>query len=106
MSSREDIAYDAAKEREWEDRKAALARDDVVGTVVGFICEQFGLMPDEVSLDTTFGKDLDADDFDRSDICGSCEDHYGFDAGSIPSKSLETVKALVDHICERLGVFD
>ncbi len=62
------------------------------------ICEQFFVEPEDVTLETTFIKDLDADSLDIVDLIMSIEDEFHIEVSDEEVRQVVSVGDLVDYI--------
>ena len=67
------------------------------------IAEQLDVEAEEITMETRFKEDLEADSLDLFELVSSLEDEYGIDIPSEDLDSLTTVGAIVDYLKE-LGV--
>ena len=67
------------------------------------IAEQLDVEAEDITMETRFKEDLEADSLDLFELVSSLEDEYGIDIPSEDLDSLTTVFAIVDYLKE-LGV--
>ncbi len=67
------------------------------------IAEQLDVEAEDITMETRFKEDLEADSLDLFELVSSLEDEYGIDIPSEDLDSLTTVGAIVDYLKE-LGV--
>ena len=61
-----------------------------------FVCEQFGVGEDEVTLETSFKTDLNADSLDMVEIMMLLEEE--FDVGEIDEETASSVETVGDAV--------
>lgn len=62
------------------------------------IAEQLDVEADDITLETRFKEDLDADSLDLFELVMALEDEYGVDIPSEDLENLTTVGAIVDYL--------
>ncbi len=62
------------------------------------ICEQFFIEAEEITTETAFIKDLDADSLDIVDLVMTIEDEFGIEVSDEEIRQIVTVGDLVDYI--------
>ena len=67
------------------------------------IAEQLDVEAEDITMETRFKEDLEADSLDLFELVSSLEAEYGIDIPSEDLDSLTTVGAIVDYLKE-LGV--
>ena len=67
------------------------------------IAEQLDVEAEDITMETRFKEDLEADSLDLFELVSSLEDEYGIEIPSEDLDSLTTVGAIVDYLKE-LGV--
>jgi len=60
------------------------------------IAEQFGVDPEEVTMETSFSEDLNADSIDLVELMMAAEEE--FDIGEVDENALEKVKTVADVV--------
>lgn len=67
------------------------------------VAEQFGVDPDEITMETNFVEDLDADSIDIVELMMAAEEAFGI--GEVEENALEGVKTvgdIVNYIKDRI----
>ncbi|MEA5039016.1 MAG: acyl carrier protein [Clostridiaceae bacterium] len=67
------------------------------------VAEQFGVDPDEITMETSFVEDLDADSIDIVELMMAAEEAFGI--GEVEENALENVKTvgdIVNYIKDRI----
>ena len=62
------------------------------------IAEQLDIETDEITMETRFKEDLDADSLDLFELVMALEDEYGIEIPSEELEELTTVGAIVDYL--------
>lgn len=62
------------------------------------IAEQLSMDEDEITLDSRFKEDLEADSLDLFEMVMTLEDEYSIEVPSEDLEELTTVKALIDYL--------
>lgn len=62
------------------------------------LCEQLDIDPDEITMDTRFKEDLDADSLDLLELVTTLEDEYGINISEEDMEKLTTVGAVVEYL--------
>ena len=70
--------------------------DEIFQTMRDLVSEQFGLAPDEVTLETSFEDDLGADSVDLVELVMAMEEE--FDIGEIDEEDLAGLKTVGDCV--------
>ena len=70
--------------------------ETIFKTMQDLIAEQFGLAPDEVTLETSFEDDLGADSVDLVELVMAMEEE--FDIGEIDEEDLQSLKTVGDCV--------
>ncbi len=67
------------------------------------IAEHFSIEADEITMDTSFVEDLNADSIDLMDLMMSVEDEFGLEeVDESAMESIKTVGDVVGYISERI----
>ena len=66
--------------------------------VVGIISEQMGVDKGEISLETSFINDLNADSLDTVELVMEFEDEFDINIPDEEAEKIQTVGAAVEHI--------
>ncbi len=72
----------------------------VFDKVKEIIAEQMGVEEDEISLETSFADDLDADSLDIFQIISELEDAFEIEFANEDAENIKTVGDAVDYINE------
>ena len=70
--------------------------------VVGIISEQMGVDKGEISLETSFINDLNADSLDTVELVMEFEDEFDINIPDEEAEKIQTVGAAVEHIGKRM----
>ncbi|HAJ73391.1 MAG TPA: acyl carrier protein [Lachnospiraceae bacterium] len=62
------------------------------------LCEQLDIDPEEITMDTRFKEDLDADSLDLLELVTTLEDEYGINISEEDMEKLTTVGAVVEYL--------
>ena len=63
-----------------------------------FIVEQIKIDPDEITLDSNFSKDLEADSLDQVEVLMALEDEYGIEIPDEDAEKFVTVRDVVEYL--------
>ena len=75
-----------------------MSNEEIFQTMKDLVSEQFGMEPDEVTMDTSFADDLGADSLDVVDLLMSIEDEFEVEIPDEEVENIKTVGALVEYI--------
>ena len=70
----------------------------ILDKVKEFIVEQIKIDPDEITLDSNFSKDLEADSLDQVEVLMALEDEYGIEIPDEVAERFETVGDIVEYL--------
>ena len=70
--------------------------EEIFQTMRDLVAEQFALEPDEVTMDTDFGRDLGADSVDVVELVMAMEEE--FEIGEVSEEELGTLKTVGDAV--------
>ena len=73
-----------------------MSNEEIFQTMKDLVSEQFGLAPDEVTLETSFEDDLGADSVDLVELVMAMEEE--FDIGEIDEEDLAGLKTVGDCV--------
>ena len=73
-----------------------MSNEEIFQTMRDLVSEQFGMDPDEVTLDTSFEDDLGADSVDLVELVMAMEEE--FEVGEIQEEDLSTLKTVGDAV--------
>jgi acyl carrier protein len=79
-----------------------LTREQVMEKVQAHLASEFELDPSEISAETRFKEDLDADSLDLYELVMELEDSYGVTVSREETTRITTVGNAVDFVFERL----
>ena len=79
-------------------------RDEVMRKVREHLSTELEVPQDEISGDTRFKDDLDADSLDLYELVMELEDTYGVKVSEEEAARIETVGDAVDFVADRLPV--
>jgi len=81
-----------------------LGRDEVMGKVREHLAAELEVDPGEITAETRFKEDLDADSLDLYELVMELEDSYGITVSEEEASRIETVGDAVDFVLGRLPV--
>ena len=70
--------------------------------VIGLIADQLGVDESEISAESRFNEDLNADSLDLYSLVMALEDEYGVEIPSEKLEELKTVQDVIDFIENRM----
>lgn len=70
----------------------------VLDKVKEFIVEQIKIDPDEITLDSNFSKDLEADSLDQVEVLMALEDEYGIEIPDEDAEKFVTIRDIVEYL--------
>ena len=73
-----------------------MSNEEIFQTMKDLVSEQFGLAPDEVTLETSFEDDLGADSVDLVELVMAMEEE--FDIGEVQEDELTELKTVGDIV--------
>ena len=79
-------------------------RDEVMTKVREHLSTELEVPQDEITADTRFKDDLDADSLDLYELVMELEDTYGVKVSEEEAARIETVGDAVDFVADRLPV--
>ena len=83
---------------------STLSRDDVMAKVREHLAAELEVEPAEITAETRFKDDLDADSLDLYELVMELEDSYGITVSEEDASRIETVGDAVDFVLGRLPV--
>ena len=81
-----------------------MSNEEIFQTMKDLVSEQFGLAPDEVTLETSFEDDLGADSVDLVELVMAMEEE--FELGMTQEdevKAIKTVRDAVNYVAAKLN---
>lgn len=82
---------------------AAANRDEILAMVRNHLATELELDPSEITDETRFREDLDADSLDLYELVMELEDSYGVPMSEEEATRITTVGAAVDFVAERVA---
>lgn len=79
---------------------AELDRKTVEEKVINIICEQMGAEKENITLETSFINDLNADSLDTVELVMEFEDEFDMSIPDEEAEKIQTVGAAVDYIMQ------
>ena len=70
----------------------------ILDKVKEFIVEQIKIDPDEITLDSNFSKDLEADSLDQVEVLMALEDEYGIEIPDEDAEKFVTIRDIVEYL--------
>lgn len=77
-------------------------REEVLAKVIDIVAEQMGVDKDEVSADTHFINDLNADSLDTVELVMEFEDEFETSIPDEEAEKIQTVGAAIDYIMDHM----
>ena len=80
-----------------------MSNEEIFQTIRDLVSEQFGMEPDEVTMDTSFADDLGADSVDLVELVMAMEEEFGI--GEVAEEDLaelKTVGGCVNYLVGKL----
>ena len=81
---------------------AAMDREEVTTLVREHLVTELEVGADQITPETRFREDLDADSLDLYELLMELEDRYGIRVSEEEAARIETVGDAVDFVCERV----
>ncbi|HPF37100.1 MAG TPA: acyl carrier protein [Phycisphaerae bacterium] len=81
----------------------ALTKDEIQEKVVKIVSEQMGVDEGEISADTSFVNDLNADSLDTVELVMEFEDQFELSIPDEEAEKIQTVGAAVEYIHKHQG---
>ncbi len=86
-----------------ENKVVALTKDEIQEKVVKIVSEQMGVDEGEISADTSFVNDLNADSLDTVELVMEFEDQFELSIPDEEAEKIQTVGAAVEYIHKHQG---
>lgn len=77
-----------------------MSNDQILNQVKDLMSQQFEIEPKEITLDTNFQEDLDADSIDLTEFILTLEDAFGKEIPDEDAVKIKTVSDAVNYINE------
>lgn len=77
-----------------------MSKDQILEQVKDLMSQQFEIEPKEITLDTNFQEDLDADSIDLTEFILTLEDAFGKEIPDEDAVKIKTVSDTVNYINE------
>ena len=77
-----------------------MSKDQILNQVKDLMSQQFEINPKEITLDTNFQEDLDADSIDLTEFILTLEDAFGKEIPDEDAVKIKTVSDAVNYINE------
>ncbi len=77
--------------------------NDIEERVKNVVVKQLGVEPYEVTLDSSFSKDLGGDSLDEVELVMEIEEEFEIEIPDEDVAKLDTFRKLVDYVNERIG---
>lgn len=75
-----------------------MSKDQILNQVKDLMSQQFEIDPKEITLDTNFQEDLDADSIDLTEFILTLEDAFGKEIPDEDAVKIKTVSDAVNYI--------
>lgn len=75
-----------------------MSKDQILDQVKDLMSQQFEIEPKEITLDTNFQEDLDADSIDLTEFILTLEDAFGKEIPDEDTDKIKTVNDAVNYI--------
>ena len=73
-----------------------MSNEEIFQTIKDLVCEQFGMEPDDVTLETSCEDDLGADSVDRVELVMAMEEE--FELGMTAEDEVKAIKTVGDAV--------
>lgn len=77
--------------------------DDIEAKIKAIVAEQLGVDPTEISRETSFVNDLNADSLDTVELVMEFEDEFDMSIPDDEAEKIQTVGQAIDHIDQYLS---
>ncbi len=74
--------------------------EDIEAKVISIVAEQLGVDPTEISRETSFVNDLNADSLDTVELVMEFEDEFDMSIPDEEAEKIQTVGAAIDYIAK------
>ncbi|MCI0381879.1 MAG: acyl carrier protein [Chlamydiae bacterium] len=81
--------------------KAKNTLSNTAKEVIDIIVEQLGVEASEVTPESSFAEDLNADSLDQTELIMTFEERFGFEISEEEAEKLKTVGNVIDYIEKR-----
>lgn len=75
-----------------------MSKDQILEQIKDLMAQQFEINPKEITLDTNFQEDLDADSIDLTEFILTLEDAFGKEISDDNAVKIKTVSDAVNYI--------
>ena len=80
-----------------------MTTEDIESRVIAIVAEQLGVDKSEISRDTSFVNDLNADSLDTVELVMEFEDEFDMSIPDEEAEKIQTIGQAVDYIQEHAG---
>ena len=81
-----------------------MSNEEIFQTIKDLVCEQFGMEPDDVTLETSFEDDLGADSVDLVELVMAMEEEFELGVTQEEDlKGLKTVGDVVNYVAGKVN---
>ena len=77
--------------------------EDIEAKVIGIVADQLGVDKSEISRETSFVNDLNADSLDTVELVMEFEDEFDMSIPDEEAEKIQTVGQAIDHITQHMG---
>ena len=77
--------------------------EDIEAKVIGIVADQLGVDKSEISRETSFVNDLNADSLDTVELVMEFEDEFDLSIPDEEAEKIQTVGQAIDHIAQHKG---
>ncbi len=81
----------------------AATKEEIKDKVISIVSEQMGVDKSEITLDTSFVNDLNADSLDTVELVMEFEDEFELSIPDEEAEKIQTVGQAVEHIAKAQG---
>lgn len=79
-----------------------MTRQDIEKSVLQVVSDNFGIRVEDLTLNTSFIDDLNADSLDTVEIAMELEEEFDISISDGDTEKMETINDTVDYLCQRL----